>query len=67
MDYKLYLFIWLNDISFCQLEGAFEQERKARMNCEREKRKLEGDFKLTQESAEFLESSQLQLAEKMRK
>ncbi|ELK18146.1 Myosin-15 [Pteropus alecto] len=48
-------------------EGTLEQERKARMNCEREKRKLEGDLKLNQESMAYLESSQLQLAEKLRK
>lgn len=61
------LFIWLNPISFCQLEGALEQESKARMNCERERRKLEGDLKLNQESMEILESGQLQLAEKLRR
>ncbi|KAM5275971.1 LOW QUALITY PROTEIN: myosin-15 [Hipposideros larvatus] len=49
------------------LEGAFEQERKVKMNCEREKLKLEGDLKLNRESLAYLESSQLQLAEKLRK
>ncbi|KAF6385171.1 hypothetical protein mRhiFer1_011460 [Rhinolophus ferrumequinum] len=47
--------------------GALEQERKAKMNCEREKLKLEGELKLNQESLAYLESSQLQLAEKLRK
>lgn len=41
VKYEHYLFIWLNDISFCQLEGAVEQEKKARINCEREKSKLD--------------------------
>uniref|UniRef100_A0A8C3YQK6 Myosin heavy chain 15 n=1 Tax=Catagonus wagneri TaxID=51154 RepID=A0A8C3YQK6_9CETA len=50
-----------------ELEGALEQESKARMNCEREKRKLECDLKLNQESVEVLESGQLQLAEKLRR
>ncbi|XP_037004764.2 myosin-15 [Artibeus jamaicensis] len=50
-----------------ELEGALEQERKARMNCEREKCKLESDLKLNQERVAHLESSQLQLAEKLRK
>lgn len=67
MKYKLYVFIWLNNYSFCQLEGALEQERKARMNCEREKSKLEGDLKLNLMSVEHLESGQLQLTEKLRK
>ncbi|KAF3827593.1 hypothetical protein GH733_003079 [Mirounga leonina] len=47
-----------------ELEG---QERKARMNCEREKSKLEGDFKLQCVSMEHLESGQVQLAEKLSK
>nr|XP_060496089.1 myosin-15 isoform X2 [Panthera onca] len=50
-----------------ELEGALEQERKARMNCEREKSKLEGDLKLNLMSVEHLESGQLQLTEKLRK
>eukprot|EP00069_Balaena_mysticetus_P010234 bmy_20593T0 len=50
-----------------ELEGALEQESKARMNCEKEKCKLEGEVKLNQESMEDLESRQLQLAEKLRR
>ncbi|XP_077850248.1 myosin-15 [Macaca mulatta] len=50
-----------------KLEGALEQERKARINCERELHKLEGDLKLNQESMENLESSQRHLAEELRK
>ncbi|MBZ3879743.1 Myosin-15 [Sciurus carolinensis] len=41
-----------------KLEGALE--RKARMNCEREKHKLENDLKVNQETVENLESSQQQ-------
>uniref|UniRef100_A0A8C6DWD5 Myosin heavy chain 15 n=1 Tax=Moschus moschiferus TaxID=68415 RepID=A0A8C6DWD5_MOSMO len=50
-----------------RLEGALEQENKARMNCEKEKCKVEGELKLNQESMEDLESRQLQLAEKLRR
>ncbi|KAM9089909.1 LOW QUALITY PROTEIN: myosin-15 [Megaptera novaeangliae] len=50
-----------------ELEGALEQESKARMKCEKEKCKLEGEVKLNQESMEDLESRQLQLAEKLRR
>uniref|UniRef100_A0A8C5NX37 Myosin, heavy chain 15 n=1 Tax=Jaculus jaculus TaxID=51337 RepID=A0A8C5NX37_JACJA len=49
------------------LEGALERERKARLKCEREKHRLEGDLKKNQESAEDLERSQQQLAEQLRK
>ncbi|KAM7133185.1 LOW QUALITY PROTEIN: myosin-15 [Molossus nigricans] len=48
------------------LEGALEQERKARMNCGRKKHRLEGDLKLTQERVLHLESRQPQLAEGLR-
>ena len=67
VKYKLNLYIGLNNISFCQLEGALEQESKARMNCEKEKCKVEGELKLNQESMEDLESRQLQLVEKLRR
>ena len=67
VKYKLNLYIGLNNISFCQLEGALEQESKARMNCEKEKCKVEGELKLNQESMDDLESRQLQLAEKLRR
>uniref|UniRef100_H0V075 Myosin heavy chain 15 n=1 Tax=Cavia porcellus TaxID=10141 RepID=H0V075_CAVPO len=50
-----------------ELEGTLERERKARMNCEREKHKLEGDLKVTQENVEHLEHSQWQLAEQLRR
>ncbi|XP_060990295.1 myosin-15 [Dama dama] len=50
-----------------ELEGALEQESKARMTCEKEKCKVEGELKLTQEGVEDLESRQLQLAEKLRR
>ncbi|KAM6162858.1 LOW QUALITY PROTEIN: myosin-15 [Erethizon dorsatum] len=50
-----------------ELEGTLERERKVRMNCEREKHKLEGDSKVTQENVEMLEHSQWQLAEPLRK
>ncbi|XP_051006310.1 myosin-15 [Acomys russatus] len=49
------------------LEGDLEQERKARMKCEKEKRKLQGELKMNQEGAENLESSRQQLAEQLRK
>ncbi|KAM4889425.1 LOW QUALITY PROTEIN: myosin-15 [Thomomys bottae] len=48
------------------LEDAFE-ERKARMNCERERHRLEEDLKSTQHNVENMESSQQQLAAQMRK
>uniref|UniRef100_A0A8C6B738 Myosin motor domain-containing protein n=1 Tax=Monodon monoceros TaxID=40151 RepID=A0A8C6B738_MONMO len=50
-----------------ELEGALEQESKARMNWEKEKCKLEGEVKLNRESMEDLESRQLQLAGKLRR
>lgn len=61
-------FIWISRLPFFfQLEGALERERKARMKCEREKLKLEGELKKNQEDAENLESSKWQLAEQLRK
>ncbi|XP_066097731.1 myosin-15 [Saccopteryx bilineata] len=47
------------------LEGALEQERRRRMNCEREKHKLEGALELSQGSAADLESRQRLLAQKL--
>jgi hypothetical protein len=49
------------------LEGDLERERKARMKCEREKRKLQDELKMNQEGAENLESSRQKLAEQLRK
>ena len=67
VTYKPNLYTGLSNISFCQLEGALEQESRARMTCEKEKCKVEGELKLTQERVEDLESRQLQLAEKLRR
>ncbi|XP_029141149.1 myosin-7 [Protobothrops mucrosquamatus] len=50
-----------------QLEGSLEQERKIRMDLERSKRKLEGDFKLAQENIMDLENDKQQLEEKIKK
>uniref|UniRef100_A0A8C2VCK6 Myosin heavy chain 15 n=1 Tax=Chinchilla lanigera TaxID=34839 RepID=A0A8C2VCK6_CHILA len=50
-----------------ELEGTLEWERKVRMNWEREKHKLKGDLKVTQENVENLEQSQWRLAEQLRK
>ncbi|XP_048201768.1 myosin-15 [Perognathus longimembris pacificus] len=49
------------------LEGALEQERKARKNCERERHRLVGDLKTIQDHAENLENRHQQLAAQLRK
>ncbi|XP_040924539.1 myosin-1-like isoform X2 [Betta splendens] len=49
------------------LEGALEQEKKARMDVERVKRKLEGDLKLSQEFIMDLENDKQQLEERLKK
>ena len=65
---KVYLFIWVISLCFCQLEGALEWEKKVRMKGGRETRRLEGELKMNQESTGNLKSSwQQQLAEQLRK
>uniref|UniRef100_A0A8D0X2A4 Myosin heavy chain 2 n=1 Tax=Sus scrofa TaxID=9823 RepID=A0A8D0X2A4_PIG len=49
------------------LEGSLEQEKKLRMDLERAKRKLEGDFKSAQESTMDIENDKQQLDEKLKK
>lgn len=50
-----------------QLECSLEQEKKLRIDTERAKRKLEGDLKLTQESATDAAQDKQQLEEKLKK
>jgi len=54
-------------VSVLQLEGSLEQEKKARMDLERAKRKLEGDLKLSQETVMDLENDNQQSGEKINK
>lgn len=44
-----------------------EQEKKARMDVERAKRKLEGDLKLSQECIMDLENDKHQLEDRLKK
>lgn len=50
-----------------QLESSLEQEKKLRVDLERNKRKLEGDLKLAQESILDLENDKQQLDERLKK
>lgn len=50
-----------------QLESSLEQEKKLRVDLERNKRKLEGDLKLAQESMLDLENDKQQLDERLKK
>lgn len=50
-----------------QLESSLEQEKKLRVELERNKRKLEGDLKLAQESILDLENDKQQLDERLKK
>lgn len=50
-----------------QLESSLEQEKKLRVDLERNKRKLEGDLKLAQESIVDLENDKQQLDERLKK
>lgn len=50
-----------------QLESSLEQEKKLRVDLERNKRKLEGDLKLAHESILDLENDKQQLDERLKK
>lgn len=50
-----------------QVEASLELERKARVDLERAKRKLEGDLKLAQETIVDLQNDKQHLDEKLRK
>lgn len=50
-----------------QLENSLEQEKKLRVDLERNKRKLEGDLKLAHESILDLENDKQQLDERLKK
>lgn len=57
----------LREWCLLQLESSLEQEKKLRVDLERNRRKLEGDLKLAQESVSDLENDKQQLDERLQK
>ena len=49
------------------MESSLEQEKKSRVEMERTRRKLEGDFKLSQDSVRDLETQKGNLEDRLKK
>lgn len=61
------MFLRFLTASSLQVEGSLEQEKKARVELERVKRKLEGDLKLSMDSVRDLENQKEDLEDALKK